>query len=298
MKTTWTVGTRGSKLALAQTRIVVDALHEAYPGHRFEQKIIKTTGDTVWDKPLAVIGGKGVFVREIEDELARGLIDLAVHSTKDIPADLAPGLTIGGFLKREDPRDVFISSRYKSIDELKPGCRLGTGSLRRKTQILAHRPGISIVPLRGNVETRIRKMDTEGLDGIILAAAGIYRLGLASVITQVIPADIMVPIAGQGAIGIEVRQDDDAAGLVRSINDDLTFTEVSIERAIQAGLDGGCNIPLGVNARLDNGRITLSLSLGNNHAEILIQKTLAAPLSQKESLISQALTLLLPHRQQ
>jgi hydroxymethylbilane synthase len=295
MKTTWIVGTRGSRLALAQARIVIDALQNAHPGHAFEVKVIKTTGDTVWDKPLAAIGGKGVFVKEIEDELTRGSIDLAVHSTKDIPADLAAGLAIGGFLKREDPRDVFISTRRKDIGELIPGCRIGTGSLRRKAQILRHRPGITVVPLRGNVDTRIRKIDTEGLDGIILAAAGIRRLGLHDSITQIIPADIMVPSAGQGAIGIEVRRDDDAAGLLPAINDEKTYNEVSLERAIQAAIGGGCNIPLGINARIEGDRVDLSLSLGDEEGAILVHETLSAPLSGRDTLISHAINILLNH---
>lgn len=295
MKTTWIVGTRGSKLALAQARIVIDALQNAHPGYAFEVKVIKTTGDTVWDKPLAVIGGKGVFVKEIEDELARGSIDLAVHSTKDIPADLAAGLVIGGFLKREDPRDVFISTRRNDIGELIPGCRIGTGSLRRKAQILRHRPGITVVPLRGNVDTRIRKIDTEDLDGIILAAAGVRRLGLHASITQVIPADIMVPSAGQGAIGIEVKSDD-AATLVQPINDENTGNEVSLERAIQAAIGGGCTIPLGINARIEADRIDLNLSLGDQEGAILVHETLSAPFSSRDTLISQAIDILLNHR--
>lgn len=295
MRTTWMVGTRGSKLALAQTRIVIDALKEAHPGDTFEVKVIRTTGDTVWDKPLAVIGGKGVFVKEIEDELAQGSIDLAVHSTKDIPADLAEGLSIGGFLKREDPRDVFISTRRKDIAELVPGCRIGTGSLRRKAQILRHRPGIVVVPLRGNVDTRLRKIDADGLDGIILAAAGVRRLGLHASITQVIPADIMVPSAGQGAIGIEVRRDDEAAALVRAINDESTYNEVIIERAIQAAIGGGCNLPLGINAHIEGNRIDLNLSLGDEEGAILVHDALSAPLSDRDDLISRAIAILLRH---
>lgn len=295
MKTTWIVGTRGSKLALAQTRIVIDALKAAHPGYAFEAKIIKTTGDTVWDKPLAAIGGKGVFVKEIEEELARGSIDLAVHSTKDIPADLAPGLAIGAYLTREDPRDVFISTSRKDIGELVPGCRIGTGSLRRKAQILKHRPGITVVPIRGNVDTRIRKIDTEHLDGIILAASGVRRLGLHDVITQVIPADIMVPVAGQGAIGIEIRRDDDAAGLVRAINDEDTWNEVSLERTIQAAVGGGCNIPLGINARLEGNHVNLNLSLGDEAGAILIHQSLRAPLTSRDTLIAQAIEILLKH---
>ena len=296
MKTTWTVGTRGSKLALAQTGIVIDALKKANPGFDFRMRAIKTTGDTVWDKPLALIGGKGVFVKEIEEELAQGSIDLAVHSTKDIPADLAAGLTIGAYLTREDPRDVFISTRFRSIDQLGAGCRIGTGSLRRRAQILAYRPGIEVVPIRGNVDTRIRKIDTENLDGIILAAAGVRRLGLAAVITQMIPAAIMVPIAGQGAIGIEIRRDDDAGELVRSIDHDKTSNEVSIERAIQTAIGGGCNIPLGIHARIGNDRIDLSLFLGDEQGIILVHETLSAPLSDRENLIAKAVDLLLARR--
>ncbi len=296
MKTTWIVGTRGSKLALTQARIVIEALKEAHPGHSFETRVIKTTGDTVWDKPLAVIGGKGVFVKEIEEELVRGTIDLAVHSTKDIPADLAEGLVIGSYLVREDPGDVFISTRRKNIDELVPGCRIGTGSLRRKAQLLRYRPGITVVPLRGNVDTRIRKIQVEGLDGIILAAAGVRRLGLHNAITQTIPTAIMVPTAGQGAIGIEIRRDDDATALVRSINDERTYNEISIERTIQAAIGGGCSIPLGINARIENGRIDLWVSLGSEEGAILVHETLSAPLSARETLISRAVDILLTHR--
>jgi hydroxymethylbilane synthase len=295
MKTTWIVGTRGSKLALAQTRIVIDALKTAHPGYVFETKIIKTTGDTIWDKPLAVIGGKGVFVKEIEDEFARGSIDLAVHSTKDIPADLAPGLEIGAYLTREDPRDVFISTRRKDLGELVSGSRIGTGSLRRKAQILRWRPGITVVPIRGNVDTRIRKIDTENLDGIMLAAAGVRRLGLDASITQVIPADIMVPTAGQGAIGIEIRRNDAAASLVAPINDQNTWNEVSIERTIQTAVGGGCTIPLGINARIEGNHVTLNISLGDEEGAIIVHESLTAPLPDRETLISKAVEILLNH---
>ncbi|MBP1747901.1 MAG: porphobilinogen deaminase, partial [Deltaproteobacteria bacterium] len=186
--------------------------------------------------------------------------------------------------------------RRQNIDELVPGCRIGTGSLRRKAQLLRHRPGIAVVPLRGNVDTRIRKIETEDLDGIILAAAGIHRLGLDASITQVIPTNIMVPIAGQGAIGIEIRHADDAAAeLLRSINDDRTYNEISIERAIQGAIGGGCNIPLGIHARIDQGRIDLSLSLGNEDGAILVHETLSSAFSDKEELITRAIQLLQKH---
>ncbi len=297
MKKTWIVGTRGSKLALRQTRMVIDALSDANPDHEFATKIIKTTGDTVWDKPLALIGGKGLFVKEIEEELVRGDIDMAVHSMKDLPADLEAGLTIGAAMIREDPRDAFVSGRYNSISELRSGSRVGTGSLRRKAQIQRYRKGIDIVPLRGNVDTRIKKMATENLDGIILAVAGIRRLGLETVITEIIPTDIMVPAAGQGTIGIEIRLDDDTAELLREVNHERTYREAAIERAIQTAVGGGCHVPLGINARIEEGRIDLSLSLGNEEGAILIHETLSAKPGAEQTLITEASNILLKHFQ-
>lgn len=297
MKKTWIVGTRGSKLALKQTQMVMDALRDTNPDHEFATKIIKTTGDTVWDKPLALIGGKGLFVKEIEEELVRGDIDMAVHSMKDLPADLGAGLTIGAAMIREDPRDAFISARYHSVSELRSGSRVGTGSLRRKAQIQRYREGIDIVPLRGNVDTRIRKMATENLDGIILAVAGIRRLGLEAVITEIIPTDIMVPAAGQGTIGIEIRLDDDAAELLREVNHEITYREAAIERAIQAAVGGGCHVPLGINARIEEGRIDLSLSLGNEEGAILVHETLSAKPGAEQTLITEASNILLKHFQ-
>ena len=295
MKTTWVVGTRGSKLALRQTQIVIDTLREAHPGHEFEVRTIKTTGDTVWDKPLALIGGKGLFVKEIEEELARGGIDMAVHSMKDLPAELKEGLVIGAVLAREDPRDAFVSKRHRSISELTPGCRVGTGSLRRKTQLLRYRKGLEVVPLRGNVDTRIRKIDTENLDGIILAAAGIRRLGLAAVITEIIPADILVPTAGQGAIAIEVRREDDVQSLLQPVNHERTYREVTIERAIQAAIGGGCHIPLGIHARMEGTRIDLGLSLGDEEGAILVHQTLSENTDAESALIATASNILLEH---
>jgi len=295
MKKTWVVGTRGSKLALRQTQIVIDALREAHPGHEFEIRTIKTTGDTVWDKPLALIGGKGLFVKEIEEELARGGIDMAVHSMKDLPAELREGLVIGAVLAREDPRDAFVSTRHDSIGELAPGCRVGTGSLRRKTQLLRYRKGLEVVPLRGNVDTRIRKIETENLDGIILAAAGIRRLGLAAVITEIIPADILVPTAGQEAIAIEVRCEDDVQSLLQPINHERTYREVAIERAIQAAIGGGCHIPLGINARIEGTRIDLGLSLGDEDGAILVHQTLSENTAAESTLIATASNILLKH---
>jgi len=295
MKKTWTVGTRGSKLALRQTQMVVDALREANPGHEFPIRTIRTTGDTVWDKPLAQIGGKGLFVKEIEEELVHGGIDIAVHSMKDLPAELAAGLVIGAVMVREDPRDAFVSTRLTSISELHGGSRVGTGSTRRKAQLRRYRDGVQIVPLRGNVDTRLRKLTEERLDGIILAAAGIRRLGLEQVITEIIPSDIMVPTAGQGAIGIEIRRGDDAAGLLGSLNHERTHREIAIERAVQAAVGGGCSIPLGIHARIEDDGIDLSLSLGNEEGVILVHEKLSGKPGGEQTLIEKASRILLEH---
>lgn len=295
MKKTWTVGTRGSKLALRQTQMVVDALREANPGHEFPIRTIRTTGDTVWDKPLAQIGGKGLFVKEIEEELVHGGIDIAVHSMKDLPAELAAGLVVGAVMVREDPRDAFVSTRLASISELHGGSRVGTGSTRRKAQIRRYRDGVQVVPLRGNVDTRLRKLTEERLDGIILAAAGIRRLGLEQVITEIIPSDIMVPTAGQGAIGIEIRRGDEAAEILGSLNHERTHREIAMERAVQAAVGGGCSIPLGIHARIEDDGIDLSLSLGNENGVILVHEKLSGKPGGEQALIEKASRILLKH---
>jgi len=274
---------------------VMDTLREANPGHEFIVKTIKTTGDTVWDKPLAQIGGKGLFVKEIEEELVRGSIDIAVHSMKDLPAELAEGLAIGAVMVREDPRDAFVSTRHRSIRDLQSGCRVGTGSLRRKAQLQRYRAGVEVIPLRGNVDTRIRKITTENLDGVILAAAGIRRLGLEAVITEIIPADIMVPTAGQGAIAIEVRAGGEAALLVGTINHERTYREVAIERAVQAQVGGGCSVPLGIHVRIEEGHVDLSLSLGNEDGVILVHEKLSEKAGREQLLIDKASGILLRH---
>ncbi|MBP1731025.1 MAG: Porphobilinogen deaminase, partial [Deltaproteobacteria bacterium] len=193
MKKTWIVGTRGSKLALKQTEIVMGRLASLYPQFRFSHKIIKTTGDTIWDKPLHLIGGKGLFVKEIEEALLAGEIDMAVHSMKDMPAELPDGLTLGAVLERENPRDAFISVRHKRLFDVGPGAKIGTGSLRRRAQLLGLNKKIEVVPLRGNVDTRLRKLREQNMDGIILACAGVKRMGFGDQITEIISFDQMVP---------------------------------------------------------------------------------------------------------
>ena len=205
MKKKWIIGTRGSKLALIQTDIVRDGLSRLYPEMEFTIKVIKTTGDSIWDTPLYLIGSKGLFIKEIEEELVAGGIDLAVHSVKDFPTELSDGLCLSAVLKREDPRDAFISLKYDTPLGVRQGARIGTSSMRRKAQIAALRPDIEVVPLRGNVDTRVRKLEAGDLDAVILACAGVMRMGLRESIKEAIPLDVMVPPCGQGAIGIEAR---------------------------------------------------------------------------------------------
>jgi hydroxymethylbilane synthase len=292
MKKTWTIGTRGSKLALKQAEIVINLLKKDNPGHVFSIKTIKTTGDTVWDKPLHLIGGKGLFVKEIEEELLNGSIDFAVHSMKDMPTEMDPRLTIGAILTRENPCDVFLSSKYGFLGAIPDGGRLGTNSLRRQSQVLNMMRNINIIPIRGNVDTRIRKIETEKLDGIILAYAGVTRMGFSDQIKEIIPLDIMVPPSGQGAIGIETMNQQDLLSMLGSINDAVSFQEVTIERKLQKKIGGGCNVPLGINAAIDKQTLTLRVVFGKENGEILIKDMQAGDIKDSEKMIDNALNKL------
>jgi hydroxymethylbilane synthase len=289
MKKHWIVGTRGSKLALIQTEIVIGELQVLYPSLSFETRIIKTTGDSVWDTPLYLIGEKGLFIKEIEEALVRNDIDLAVHSMKDLPTDMLGGLSMSAILARRDPRDTFVSLKYSRLSDVPLGARIGTSSMRRKTQLLAARPDLEIVPLRGNVDTRIGKLEAQGLDGIILAYAGVKRMGLEDRVREMIPLDIMVPPSGQGAIGIETRADDAAAGLVRPLDDPPTRFEVGLERTFQTGVGGGCSVPLGVNARLAGHRVTLRVVFGAEDGTIIFKECAEGPEAEAEDLVRRLL---------
>jgi hydroxymethylbilane synthase len=272
MKKSWIIGTRGSKLALRQTHIVMEGLQRQHRDYEFIIKTIKTTGDTIWNKPLHLIGGKGLFVKEIEEQLLDKEIDMAVHSVKDLPAELEEGLHLGAVLKREDPRDAFISSTGKTLQEMIEGSRIGTGSLRRKAQILNYNNTLEIVPIRGNIDTRLRKLETEKIDGIVLAAAGVKRMGLEKQITEVLPLDIMIPSCGQGAIGIEIRAEEDAGKLLETLNDDKTFREVSIERTLLKMIGGGCHLPLGIHASISGNAVLLYISMGGEDSRLSIHE--------------------------
>jgi hydroxymethylbilane synthase len=241
------IGSRGSPLALAQAREVRDRLAAAcgLGPERISIRVIRTSGDLIQDRPLAEAGGKGLFTKEIEEALLNGEIDLAVHSSKDMPTVLPAGLVLSAFLPREDVRDVFISRKAKTLNELTAAAVVGTASLRRQAMVKRLRPDLQVAPMRGNVETRLRKLDAGEVDATLLALAGLKRLGLAQAATAVLEPDTFLPAVGQGAIGIETRADDAATReLVAAVNDSDTAVALAAERAFLAVLDGSCRTPI------------------------------------------------------
>ncbi len=252
------IGTRGSKLALWQANWVKDRLEENNPGLSVELVIIKTSGDKILDVPLANIGGKGLFVKEIEEALMDGRIDLAVHSMKDMPAELPEGLIIGAVPERETPFDALISRGGICFSDLPEGADLGTSSLRRAAQIQHLRPDITIVPLRGNIDTRLAKLERGEMAAIILASAGLTRLGLAEKITEQLDETTMLPAVAQGALCIETRENDSEVDkLVGTINHGKTHTAVVAERAFLKRLEGGCQVPIAALAKIDGEAISM-----------------------------------------
>jgi hydroxymethylbilane synthase len=249
------IGSRGSPLALVQAREVLRRLVACgLAAEQIEIKVIRTTGDAIQDRPLTDAGGKGLFTKEIEEALLAGAIDLAVHSSKDMPTVLPGGLVLSAFLPREDARDAFVSSKAKTLQTLPNGARLGTASLRRQALAKRLRPDLRVAPLRGNVETRLRKIDAGEADATLLAVAGLKRLGLLSAATAVLEIDEFLPAVGQGAIGLETRADDDVTrALVAKINDPDTATALAAERAYLAELDGSCRTPIAGHARVGGG---------------------------------------------
>ena len=253
-----TIGSRGSPLALWQANWVKDLLLGHHSDLAVDIKIIKTSGDRIQDVPLAKIGGKGLFVKEIEEGLLKSEVDFAVHSMKDMPIIFPVNLCIACVTKRENPFDALISRNNIKLDDLPKGAKIGTGSLRRMSQLLYYRPDLNLVPLRGNLETRLKKLETEGLDAIILAAAGLIRLGWNDCITEIIPPEILLPAMGQGAVGIETRKNDvDNQILLADMDDEQTHYALDAERALVSQLEGGCNVPIGSFATLNGDQITL-----------------------------------------
>ena len=266
------VGTRGSNLALVQTNWVVDQLKKENPEVEFEVKIIKTKGDLIKDLALDKIGDKGLFVKEIEKSLLDGEIDMAVHSMKDMPSYLPEGLKFAHSPKREDPRDALIFKEgYKSLDDLPQGARIGTGSKRRKYQLLKHRPDLEIVNIRGNIETRIKKIETEKLDGVVLAASGLRRAGLDDKIDYYIPTDIMLPAPAQGILALEIREDDkETEKIIDSIKDDITKIQIDAERGFLIGVNGSCHIPMGAYCEIEGEKITLTGLYGDGEGKKIV----------------------------
>jgi hydroxymethylbilane synthase len=252
------IGTRGSPLALAQAEQVRDrlAMAHGFAPDRIVLTVIRTSGDILQDRPLAEAGGKGLFTKEIEEALAAGAIDLAVHSAKDLPTLLPPGLGIVSVLPREDARDVFISRKAKTLRDLPAGAVVGTASLRRQAMVKHLRPDLDVTPLRGNVETRLRKLDDGVVDATLLALAGLKRLGLADVATAILSIEECLPAVGQGVIAIEARQDDRATqGLLAAVNHAESMTALTAERAFLTVLDGSCRTPIAGHAIIDAGRV-------------------------------------------
>jgi hydroxymethylbilane synthase len=271
------IGSRGSQLALWQANHISALLRAR--GHEVEIEIIHTTGDKITDVPLAQVGtkgefGKGLFTKEIEEALAAGRVDLAVHSLKDLPTELAPGFEIAAVTEREDPRDAFCSRLYSRVEDLLQNARVGTSSLRRQAQLKAIRPDLDIQPLRGNVDTRLRKLEKGEYDAIILASAGLKRLGKTESIKQIFPAEIMCPAAGQGALGIEIREGD-AATLqhLAFLNDDAARAATTCERALLNRLGGGCQVPIGALAELRNGKLHLDAVVADPNGSNLLRES-------------------------
>lgn len=270
----YVIGTRGSDLALWQANTVKAALEANFPEEQFEIKIIHTTGDKVLDVALSKIGDKGLFTRQIEAELLNGAIDLAVHSLKDLQTAQPDGLTIGAVCEREIPNDIFIAKNHETLADLPGGAKVATGSLRRKSQLLAYRPDLKIVEIRGNVPTRIRKFHESDLDAMILAYAGVHRLGLGEHISEVIDFSVMLPAVGQGVVAIETREtDDEVARLVGQLNHADTNVCITAERAFLRRLEGGCQVPIGAIAKVSGAEVTLEGFVGDLNGTVSFRET-------------------------
>lgn len=272
------IGTRGSKLALWQAEWLRSALVKRFSGISVELSIIKTQGDKILDVPLAKVGGKGLFVKEIEEALREGRVDVAVHSMKDMPAEIPAGLAIGAVPEREIPTDVLISRNGSPLMEIPAGGVIGTSSLRRAAQLRQLRPDLEVVPLRGNVETRIRKLETDRLAAVVLAAAGVKRLDLEHRITEHLAADRMLPAVGQGALCLEIReQDPRIAAMVSFLDHPATRRAVSGERAFLRRLEGGCQVPIAGYGRVEGSHLTLTGLVAEVDGSRVIQHSLSGP---------------------
>ncbi len=279
------IATRKSPLALWQAEHVAGALKSAHPGLQVEILGMSTRGDKILDAPLAKIGGKGLFVKELEQGLMDGSADIAVHSTKDVPVELPAGLILPVILEREDPRDAFVSNRYERLADLPQGARVGTSSLRRQCQLTSRRPDLNIQPLRGNVNSRLAKLDSGDFDAILLAAAGLMRLGFEARIRSRLSIDESLPAIGQGAVGIECRADDARVlALLAPLHHPDTATRVGAERAMNRRLQGGCQVPIAGHALLRGEELWMRGLVGTPDGAYLLVAECAAPRAQAEEL--------------
>jgi len=279
------VGTRRSALAIWQAKWVIDRLQELNPGVEFEIQGIKTKGDKILDVSLAKIGGKGLFTKELETGLLNRTVDLAIHSMKDLPTQLPEGLVVGAICERENPADVLVAAGNLLIHQLPFGAKIGTSSLRRSSQILHYRKDFQIAPLRGNVNTRLQRLHEEDMDAIILAYAGLQRLGYEDKITQVLPFDICLPAVGQGAIGIEIREKDEKMlSLIKGLDHPRSREAIVAERSMLRYLEGGCQVPIGSHGRIDRGKLILYGAVASIDGNVLIKECLESGLGAPEAL--------------
>ncbi|WP_457673304.1 hydroxymethylbilane synthase [Thiolapillus sp.] len=279
------IATRKSPLAMWQAEHVAAALKAAHPGIRVELLGMSTQGDKILDTPLAKIGGKGLFVKELEQGMLEGSADIAVHSMKDVPVELPQGLHLPVIMEREDPRDAFVSNDYASLDELPRGARVGTSSLRRQCQLMARRPDLELLPLRGNVNTRLRKLDEGEYDAIILAAAGLIRLEFGGRIRAFIEPEQSLPAIGQGAVGIECRADDERVNaLIAPLHHADTASRVLAERAMNNRLEGGCQVPIAGHALLEGDELWLRGLVGSVDGKVIVRGEIRGHRDQAETL--------------
>lgn len=278
------IGSRGSTLALAQSTWVKQQIETHYPDLRVELSIIKTSGDRFVDRPIAAVGGKGVFTKEIEDALLNQTIDLAVHSMKDLPTELPDGLAIVAVPAREDARDVLVTTNGLKLADLARGARVATGSLRRQAQLLHHRDDLVVTPIRGNVDTRLRKLDDNEADGLIMAAAGLKRIGRAERISEFLPDEICLSAVAQGALAIEARDDGALRDVLSFLHDAASAAETLAERALLRGLSGGCHVPIGARARAAGNCLEMAAIVASPDGARLCKAKLAGHCHEAESL--------------
>ncbi len=279
------IATRQSPLALWQAEHVAALLVQAFPDVTTELVKMVTRGDKILDAPLAKVGGKGLFVKELEQGMLEGVADIAVHSMKDVPIEFPEGLHLAAILKREDPTDAFVSNQYASLIELPPNARIGTSSLRRECQLKERLPKAEVIPLRGNVNTRLAKLNAGDYDAIILASAGLKRLGMAERITESLATEISLPAVGQGAIGIECRVDDDEINqMLATLHDTQTGLCVAAERAMNTRLNGGCQVPIAGFAQVQGEKIFMRGLVGNPDGSVLYRAERTGEVAQSEVL--------------